>query len=99
VDFTAYRRQIGQNIKRARLAAGLSQQELASRTMTYKYLQSLEAGERDPKVSTLFALARHLDTTVAALTETDPKATARALRRMADAKPLAVGRKPKSASS
>ena len=55
------RRLVGRNVKEARLAAGLSQEQLAERSgFTQQYLSGLETGRRNPTVVTLFELGQAL---------------------------------------
>jgi transcriptional regulator with XRE-family HTH domain len=55
------RRLVGQNVRRLRLAAKISQAELASRMgIDRAYVSGLELGERNPTVVTLWHLAKAL---------------------------------------
>lgn len=52
---------VGQNVKRLRLAAGISQAELAARMgVDRAYVSGLEQGNRNPTVVTLWHLAKTL---------------------------------------
>jgi transcriptional regulator with XRE-family HTH domain len=52
---------VGQNVKRLRIAAGLSQAELAARMgVDRAYVSGLELGQRNPTVVTLWHLAKSL---------------------------------------
>ncbi len=52
------RRTVGENIRRFRAAAGMSQEELAVRMgVDQGYISSLEAGRRNPTVLTLWHAA------------------------------------------
>jgi len=96
VDHRTFQRRVASNIKKARWAAGLTQAEAASdQGLDFRHYQELEQGRVDPKLSTLRSVAVGLGTTVAALVEIDANATRRARERMAVAKPLPSGRKPK----
>lgn len=54
-------RLFGENVRRERLARGLTQQELAGRLeMERSYLSELERGRRNPTVRVLGALAQAL---------------------------------------
>jgi transcriptional regulator with XRE-family HTH domain len=54
-------RQFGENVRKERLARGLTQQELAGRLeMERSYLSELERGRRNPTVRVLGALAQAL---------------------------------------
>ena len=49
------RRLVGENVRRLRVAAGLSQEELAARMgVEQGYLSRLEAGQRNPTIVTIW---------------------------------------------
>lgn len=100
MDFAAFLKRVGANIRRARWLAGLTQEQVAALGVTYRYYQEIERGQRNPTARTLFTLARVLKTTVGALTDVEPAATARARERLAkaDLRPPALGRKPRRAA-
>jgi transcriptional regulator with XRE-family HTH domain len=51
----------GRNLKRLRLAAGLSQEELAARAGLHRtYISSVEGGNRNISLENIFALANAL---------------------------------------
>ena len=53
---------LGREIRRHRKPAGISQEELADRAGLHRnYIGFLERGERNPRVKTLFQVARALD--------------------------------------
>jgi len=55
------RKLVGRNVKRLRVAAGLSQAELAERMgVDRAYISGLELGQRNPTVVTLWHLGRAL---------------------------------------
>ena len=55
------RKLVGENVKRARLAAGLTQEEMSERCgFSQQYLSGLERGRRNPTVVTLYELAQAL---------------------------------------
>ena len=56
-------KQTGRRLRARRLELGLSQRELASKTVSYAYISRVEAGQRVPSWSTLIDLADRLDTT------------------------------------
>jgi transcriptional regulator with XRE-family HTH domain len=97
VEFGLYLRRIGQNVRRARWAAGLTQEAVAAHGITYRYYQEIERGARNPTLRTLHHLAQVLHTTVAALCNVEPQATLRAAERLADYRltPPKRGRKPR----
>ena len=62
------RRLVGQNLRSARKAKGLTQEELSVRTgVAQQHLSELETGKGNPTVVTLYELAQVLDVTVAML--------------------------------
>lgn len=67
VDDTALARAIGQKIRQARLAAGLTQQQLAGERFTKAYISALENALAKPSMAALNYLAPRLGTTAAAL--------------------------------
>ena len=55
------RRVVGRNVKRLRIAAGLSQAELAARMgVDRAYVSGLELGQRNPTIVTLWHIAEAL---------------------------------------
>jgi transcriptional regulator with XRE-family HTH domain len=65
VDATA---QFGENLRRLRHAAGLTQEALSARTkIDTGEISRLERGARDPQLRTIVRIARGLDVTVAEL--------------------------------
>jgi transcriptional regulator with XRE-family HTH domain len=55
------RRMVGRNVKRLRIAAGLSQAQLAERMgVDRAYVSGLELGQRNPTVVTLWHISRAL---------------------------------------
>ena len=59
---------VGQAIARRRKAVGLTQEALAHEAgLSLRHLQKIEAGDSNPRLGTLFALAKRLDTTAHAL--------------------------------
>jgi transcriptional regulator with XRE-family HTH domain len=63
--FDNYLRQIGKNIKAARVKAGLAQIEVHERSgITYRHYQNIEAGKVNVSLETLFRLAKLYKTTV-----------------------------------
>lgn len=56
------RRMVGDNVKRLRLLAGLSQAELANRMgVDRAYVSGLEQGQRNPTVISLWHVAKALE--------------------------------------
>lgn len=75
----ARRISLGSRILNARLAAGLSQAELAAGLVSVASLSRFEAGERRPSATLLAQLARRMNADPALLSQGEP-ATARGLR-------------------
>jgi transcriptional regulator with XRE-family HTH domain len=71
VDDSPLARAIGTRIRRARLATGLTQQQLAGERYTKAYISALENGLAKPSMAALNFLAPRLGTTASALL-TDP---------------------------
>jgi transcriptional regulator with XRE-family HTH domain len=64
------RRVVGENVRRHREAAGLSQEELAARMgVDQGYVSSLEAGRRNPTILTMWHVAVALEVQPASLFE------------------------------
>ena len=56
------RRLVGKNVRRFRLAKGLTQEELSAKSgFTQQYISDLERGLRNPTVVTLYELAQALE--------------------------------------
>ena len=56
------RRLVGHNVRRLRIAAGLSQAELAERMgVDRAYVSGLELGQRNPTIVTLWHIAKALE--------------------------------------
>jgi transcriptional regulator with XRE-family HTH domain len=57
------RRLVGENVRRVRIAAGLSQAQLAERMgVDRAYISGLELGERNPTIVTMWRVAEALKT-------------------------------------
>ena len=55
------RKLVGQNVRRIRLATGLTQEALAERTgLSQQYISGIESGRRNPTIITLFELSQVL---------------------------------------
>lgn len=62
------RRVVGANVRRLRLAAGLTQEQLAEKSgFGQQYISDLERGRQNPTVVTLCELGQALDATPAQL--------------------------------
>ncbi len=56
------RQLVGGNVRRVRLAKGLTQEQLAERSgFTQHYLSGLEQGKRNPTIVTLYEIAQALE--------------------------------------
>jgi transcriptional regulator with XRE-family HTH domain len=70
------RRIVGENVRRARLAAGLTQEQLADRCgFSQQYLSGLERGRRNPTIVTLYELSQALGVSHVSLVEPLPAST------------------------
>jgi transcriptional regulator with XRE-family HTH domain len=55
------RRLVGHNVRRLRLAKGLTQEQFAERSgFSQQYLSDLERGQRNPTIITIYELAQSL---------------------------------------
>ena len=71
------RRLVGRNLRQARKAKGLTQEQLSERTgFAQQHLSELERGQGNPTVVTLWELAQVLDVTVASLVTPDAQVDA-----------------------
>jgi len=71
------RRLVGRNVRRFRLAAALTQEQLAERSgFGQQYVSDLERGRENPTVVTLFELAQALKVTPVDLITPDEEAGA-----------------------
>lgn len=67
---------IGRNVRRFRLAKGLTQEELSDRCdFDQRYISQIETGQRNLTVLSLYELAQALNTTPVALLTPDDEAT------------------------
>ena len=69
MDFATFLLRTGRNLRRARWRKGLTQQDVAAEGFTYRYLQEIERGERNPSLKMLFELAQVLDLRLADLVD------------------------------
>ena len=83
------------NIRKARWLAGLTQEELASRGLSYRYLAEIERGERNVTLRTLHDLARILGVSVSDLVEVPGAKRRRVPLSLAKASAPPRGRKPR----
>jgi transcriptional regulator with XRE-family HTH domain len=72
------RRMVGDNVRRLRLAAGLSQAELADRMgVDRAYVSGLEQGQRNPTVISLWHVAKGLGVSMRSFFDEPKKGTSR----------------------
>ncbi len=69
MDFGAFLGKVGRNLRKARWRKGMRQEDVAAAGITYRYLQEMERGERNPSLRMLYELAQVLDVRVADLIE------------------------------
>ena len=83
------RRLVGRNVRRIRLAKGLTQEQFAeSSGFTQQYLSDLECGRRNPTIVSLYELAQALGVGhVALVTPDDDALTEKVRRRKLEARP------------
>jgi transcriptional regulator with XRE-family HTH domain len=68
------RQLVGNNVKRLRLAAGITQAELADLVgVDRSYISGLEQGNRNPTVVSLWHVARALDAPIRSLLDEEKK--------------------------
>lgn len=68
------RKILGANVRKLRLSANLSQEELAARIgMAQHYVSQLETGKRNPTVLTLAMISQALSVPIARLFKTSSK--------------------------
>jgi len=96
MDFADLLKQFGNNLRQARWATGMTQEEVAAKGLSYRYYQELERGQRNPTLRTLAELAEILSTTAAQLVEIEPgdKVRRRTTLSELDVSPPKRGRKP-----
>lgn len=98
VNFDAFRKNLGANVRRARFAQGMTQEEVASKAASLRTYTGLERGTANVSLEVLHAIARALKVDPAALLIADPKVTVEAFERISQATADAVprGRKPRA---
>ena len=71
------RRLLGRNVRRCRVDAGLTQEQLSDRSgFSQQYISDMERGLRNPTIVSLYELADALGTTPVALITPDGEAAA-----------------------
>jgi transcriptional regulator with XRE-family HTH domain len=74
VDFDAFLRIVGSNMRKARWKAGLTQESAAESALTFRLLARLERGQGNPTLRTLFLLASKYGLSVRDVVETGKEA-------------------------
>jgi transcriptional regulator with XRE-family HTH domain len=95
VTFREFSRRVGENVRRARWAAGMTQEDLAAAALTLRVLSQLEGGLGNPTLRTLFTLAKKLNVRVAEFIDVEPVAPGREPLVSRELRPPKRGRKPK----
>ena len=98
MDFAELLEAVGANVRKARWLRGLTQEELASHGLSYRYLAEIERGERNATLRTLFDLARILDVSVTDLVAVPGEARRAVPLHRAKAVAPPRGRKPRAAA-
>ncbi len=93
MDFDHFRAAVGENLRRARWLAGLTQEQVEG--ITLRHYQELERGRRNPTLETLLILAQQFDVTVADLVNVRGFRASKTLLTDRKAEPPKVGRKPR----
>ncbi|MFI4976253.1 MAG: helix-turn-helix transcriptional regulator [Caulobacterales bacterium] len=69
------RRLVGRNLKRARTASGLTQEELAVKSgFSQQFLSGIEGGKRNPTIVTIYEIAQALGVSHEDLVRSDSQA-------------------------
>ena len=76
------RQLVGRNLRRVRLAKGLTQEQLSDVSgCSQQYLSDLERGRRNPTINTLFELAQALKVSHVDLVRPDRESASEAVRK------------------
>jgi transcriptional regulator with XRE-family HTH domain len=94
VDFDTFLKKVGAQVRRARWAAGLSQEDTSAEVLTFRLLGQLERGNGNPTLRTLFLLARKLDVAVAELVAVESDRATKSPLKSRALRPPKPGRKP-----
>jgi transcriptional regulator with XRE-family HTH domain len=96
VTFRQYQRAVGERIRKARWLAGWTQRRAAEEAdLDFRYYCDLERGAGNPKLETLFRIARALNRRASELIEVEPPPREYVALDDAEAKPPRTGRPPK----
>ena len=96
MDFASYLRRFGRNLRRARWRKTLTQQDVAAKGFTHRYLQELERGHRNPSLKMLVELAEVLDVRVIDLLDVGERKMPVKLADVPESLAPKRGRKPSS---
>ncbi len=96
MDFGVCLRRLGKNLRRARWRKGLTQQDVAAKGVTLRYLAEMERGERNPTLRTLHDLADILEVRLVDLLEVGERRAAVDLSKVPDSMAPKRGRKPRA---
>ncbi len=70
MEFEAFLKLVGSNLRKARWIAGLSQESASADVLTFRLLAALERGEGNPTLRTLWLLSQRYDVAVRDVVET-----------------------------
>jgi transcriptional regulator with XRE-family HTH domain len=94
-EYEQYLRLVGENVRKARWKAGLTQEQAASGVVAFRILAEIERGAANPTLQTLFMLGRRLGVSVRDLVETGHEVPLDMPLRDVQTEPPKRGRKPK----
>ncbi|TKD12494.1 XRE family transcriptional regulator [Polyangium fumosum] len=95
VDFDRFIKAVGENVRKARWRAQLTQEEASADVLTFRLLGELERGDGNPSLRTLFLLAERLGVSVRDLVEVGDEPPLEVQLRDLQVDPPKRGRKPK----
>jgi transcriptional regulator with XRE-family HTH domain len=96
VEFDEFLRLVGENVRKARWRASLTQEEASIDVLTFRLLGELERGSGNPSLRTLFLLAQRLGISVRDLVETGNETPLETPLRDLEVEPPKRGRKPRA---
>ncbi|WP_170228851.1 helix-turn-helix domain-containing protein [Polyangium fumosum] len=95
MDFDRFIKAVGENVRKARWRAQLTQEEASADVLTFRLLGELERGDGNPSLRTLFLLAERLGVSVRDLVEVGDEPPLEVQLRDLQVDPPKRGRKPK----